>query len=155
MHHCTNFIAARCRRQMTNLAEDKCDHLVSRVRGQPCGGQPATHSSRGSICQSCRLNWPYPFSYCPKGQTSCFHHGKCHPKQHSTQIFFEIQSNPSNMRGSVRDDQEPSGLVLHPLTRAIEFLCSSFVEFFFSFLFFDGDCGVLKDKSLPSLFSVH
>ena len=87
---------------------------------------------RGSICQSCRLNWPYPFSYCPKGQTSCFHHGKCHPKQHSTQIFFEIQSNPSNMRGSVRDDQEPSGLVLHTLTRAIEFL---FCRVFFRFCF--------------------
>ena len=60
------------------------------------------------------------------------------------------------MRGSVRDDQEPSGLVLHTLTRAIEFLCSSFVEFFCFFVsVFDGDCGVLKDKSLPSLFSVH
>ena len=51
------------------------------------------------------------------------------------------------MRGSVRDDQEPSGLVLHTLTRAIEFL---FCRVFFSFLFFDGDCGVLKDKSSSS-----
>ena len=57
-------------------ADDKCCRGQMRPFGEQAGGrgQAATHSGgRGSIYQNCRLNWPYPHSYCPKGHASCFH----------------------------------------------------------------------------------
>ena len=72
-HPLSNLIAEWCRGPMTNVAGDKCDHLVSKQETRS-----NSLEAGGSICQNCcQLNCPYPHSYCPKGHASWFDQEKC------------------------------------------------------------------------------